>query len=295
MAASKSRRQPIAGCRRRRRPTTATGRVNRRQLRRRDPQSIQPMPMIVEPNVNVGRQRGGGNYPGGNRKASLVLVRQSAASGLSPSASLTRRLLRKGVSCLSIASCLCSCYALHRRDQLGGISGLLRLGRCGSCRLRAVTYVSAGCGGCGTPTAAVVYAQPVAPAPVVYGAVRAAAAIVAAGSFAYRAGGRGDRRRAGAALRRQSGTGLYGSRHHGAVSHLDAVARSYVVPGSYPYGYGYHRYGYAHRPVYGHRYGYGVRYGYGARVATASVMALGLASATAPLRLWRAPGLRRRS
>ncbi|MFZ3352869.1 MAG: hypothetical protein WA268_18615 [Xanthobacteraceae bacterium] len=33
-----------------------------------DPQSIQSMPMIVEPNVNVGRQRGGGNYPGGNPK-----------------------------------------------------------------------------------------------------------------------------------------------------------------------------------------------------------------------------------
>jgi hypothetical protein len=31
-----------------------------------DPQSIQPMPMIVEPNVNLGRQYGGGNRPGGD-------------------------------------------------------------------------------------------------------------------------------------------------------------------------------------------------------------------------------------
>ncbi|HEY5067619.1 MAG TPA: hypothetical protein VIJ04_22685 [Xanthobacteraceae bacterium] len=127
-----------------------------------------------------------------------------------------------------------------------------------------VTYASAGCGGCGTPTAAVVYAQPVAPAPVVYGAwsgcghcggglftyAPAVEAIAIAPAPLYVVNQGPD----------YTGPGIM------VPYHTWTPSASYVVPGSYPYGYGYHRYGYAHRPVYGHRYGYGVRYGYGARV-----------------------------
>ena len=54
-----------------------------------------------------------------------------------------------------------------------GISSAASAGCCGwgaaaPVAYAPVSYASAGCGGCGTSTAAVVYAQPVAPAQVVY-------------------------------------------------------------------------------------------------------------------------------
>ena len=137
-----------------------------------------------------------------------------------------------------------------------GISSAASAGCCGweSLRPRSlyapVTYAS-GCGHCGTPTAAVVYAQP----------VRARTCRLRRMGWLrplrrrlcqLRTGSRGDRHRAGADLRGQPGSGLHRSRHHDAVSHLDAVGLV-CRAGSYPYrsgyGYGYHRYGYAHRAV----------------------------------------------
>jgi hypothetical protein len=132
-----------------------------------------------------------------------------------------------------------------------------------------VTYASAGCGGCGTPTAAVVYAQPVMPAPapvvgiwasggcgcnnLISYATPAVEAIAVAPSPIYVVNQGPD----------YTGPGIM------TPYHTWTPSASYVVPGAYPYvsGYGaaYHRYGYVRRPVYWHRYGYGVRYGYGAR------------------------------
>ena len=140
-----------------------------------------------------------------------------------------------------------------------------------------VSYASAGCGGCGTPTAAVVYAQPVAPAPmpVVYGGwgggcghcggglvsyAPAVEAIAIAPAPLYVVNQGPD----------YTGPGIM------APFHTWMPSASYVAPGSYPYaaGYGaYHRYGYGYgyvrRPVYWRHYGYGarygMRYGYGVR------------------------------
>jgi hypothetical protein len=130
-----------------------------------------------------------------------------------------------------------------------------------------VSYASAGCGGCGTYTAAVVYAQPVAPTPVVVGAwsgcghcgggfvsyAPAVEVIAVAPAPLYVVNQGPD----------YTGPGIM------VPYHTWTPSASYVVPGAYPYvsGYrpAYHRYGYVRRPVYGHRSGFGVRYGYGVR------------------------------
>src|ERR1700691_1679814 len=46
-----------------------------------------------------------------------------------------------------------------------GMTSVASAGCCGWGVQAPVTYAPAGCGGCGTPTAAIVYAQPVAPEP----------------------------------------------------------------------------------------------------------------------------------
>jgi hypothetical protein len=147
-----------------------------------------------------------------------------------------------------------------------------------------VTYASAGCGGCGTSTAAVVYAQPVAPAQVLYAEPVAAPAPVVYGGWSgcgHCGGGLVSYAPAVEAIAvapapiyvvnqgpDYTGPGIM------APYHTWTPSASYVVPGAYPYvsgygaryrGYGY-RTGYAHRPVYWRHYGYGVHYGYGARV-----------------------------
>ena len=131
-----------------------------------------------------------------------------------------------------------------------------------------VTYASAGCGGCGTPSAAVVYAQPVVPTPppvayggwngcghcggglYSYGYAPGVEAIAVAPAPIYVVNQGPD----------YTGPGIM------TPFHTWTQPDSYVVPGSYPnfsgYG-GYHRYGYAHRPLY--RYGYRARYRFGAR------------------------------
>lgn len=141
-----------------------------------------------------------------------------------------------------------------------------------------VSYASAGCGGCGTPTAAVVYAQPVAPAQVIYAQPVAPPGPVVYGGWngcGHCGGGLVSYAPAIEAIAvapapiyvvnqgpDYSGPGIM------APFHTWTPSASYVVPGAYPYvsGYGYHRYGYVHRPVYWRHYGYGTRYGYGARV-----------------------------
>lgn len=153
-----------------------------------------------------------------------------------------------------------------------GISSAASAGCCGwgaaaPVAYAPVTYASTGCGGCGTPSAAVVYAQPVlpAPAPVV--------ATAWAGSCGCACGCRGliSYATPGVEPIAVAPAPIYvvnqGPDYTGpgimTPYHTWTPSASYIVPGTYPYAYGYHRYGYSHRRVFGHRYG--VRYGYGVR------------------------------
>jgi len=166
-----------------------------------------------------------------------------------------------------------------------GISSAASAGCCGwgaaaPVAYAPVSYASAGCGGCGTSTAAVVYAQPVAPAQVVYAEPVAPPAPVVYGGWGgcgHCGGGFVSYAPAVEAIAvapapiyvvnqgpDYTGPGIM------APFHTWTPSASYVVPGSYPYlsRYGYHRYGYG-RPAYWRHYGYGarfgVRYGYGVR------------------------------
>lgn len=146
-----------------------------------------------------------------------------------------------------------------------GISSAASAGCCGwgasaPVAYAPVTYAYAGCGHCGTPSAAVVYAQPVlpAPAPVVYSGwsgcghcggglfsyAPAVEAIAVAPAPIYIVNQGPD----------YTGPGIM------TPFHTWRPSASYVVPGTYPYAYGYHRYGYRH--AFWHRYGYGVHRGY---------------------------------
>jgi hypothetical protein len=153
-----------------------------------------------------------------------------------------------------------------------GISSAASAGCCGwgvaaaPVAYAPVTYASAGCG-CRAPTAAVVYAQPVAPAAVAYGGwsgcghcgggfvsyAPAVEAIAIAPAPIYVVNQGPD----------YTGPGIM------TPFHTWMPSASYVVPGSYPYAYGHRRYGYVHHPLYWHhygvRYGYGVHYRYGVR------------------------------
>jgi hypothetical protein len=134
----------------------------------------------------------------------------------------------------------------------------------------APTYAT-GCGGCGTPTAAVVYAQPVAPTPppvavtawswgthwgcchrtaFAYAATPAVELMPVAPAPIYVVNQGPD----------YTGPGIM------VPYHTWTPASSYVVPGSHPYvsGYGYRRWGYRygwHRPFLAPR----LRVSYGAR------------------------------
>jgi len=48
-----------------------------------------------------------------------------------------------------------------------GMTSIASAGCCGWGVTAPIAYAPAGCGGCGAPTAAIIYAQPVAPAPVI--------------------------------------------------------------------------------------------------------------------------------
>ncbi len=155
-----------------------------------------------------------------------------------------------------------------------------------------VAYASTGCGGCGTPSAAIVYAQPVAPTPpvvtvrgwdwtrtwgttwgtnwgstwgtgcrcrraYVYAATPAVELTPIAPAPIYVVNQGPD----------YTGPGIM------VPYHTWTPASSYVVPGSYPYlsGYRYHGYGYGYHR-WGYRYGWRrpffaprVRVSYGAR------------------------------
>lgn len=132
-----------------------------------------------------------------------------------------------------------------------------------------VTYAPTGCGGCGTPTAAIVYAQPVAPAPppvaVSTWTGGCGCACGCRGFYSYLAPAAEPMPLAPAPIYVTNqgpdftGPGIM------VPYHTWTPASSYVVPGAYPYqpGYGY---------GYGYRHGYGYRYGLhrpyiGARVA----------------------------
>jgi hypothetical protein len=137
-------------------------------------------------------------------------------------------------------------------------------GCCGWGVQAPVVYASTGCGGCGTPTAAVVYAQPVAPTPppvvvrswdwtrvaaptwgntwggtwgtnwgcchraFVYAATPAVELMPVAPAPIYVVNQGPD----------YTGPGIT------VPYHTWSPASSYVVPGSYPYYRGYHRWGY---------------------------------------------------
>jgi hypothetical protein len=134
-----------------------------------------------------------------------------------------------------------------------------------------VTYAPAGCGGCGTPIATIVYAQPVAPPPVAVSTWTGGCGCACGcrGFFSYLAPAAEPMPIAPAPIYVTNQGPDYSGPGIMVPYHTWTPASSYVVPGSYPYlpgyGYGYrHRYGYAH--------GYGYRYGVhrphiGARVA----------------------------
>lgn len=144
-----------------------------------------------------------------------------------------------------------------------GMSSVAAAGCCGWGVQAPVAYAPAGCGGCGAPTAAVVYAQPVAPAPPV--AVRR----WAWGTRWGTAWGCGCRRAyfyaatPAVELTPIAAAPIYvvnqGPDYTGpgimVPYHTWTPSASYVVRGSYPYvaGYGYR----------GYRYGYHSRWGYG--------------------------------
>lgn len=133
-----------------------------------------------------------------------------------------------------------------------------------------VTYANAGCGHCGTPSAAVVYAQPVMPAPVPVVATTwgsCGCACGCRGLISYASPGVEPIAIAPAPIYVVNQGPDYTGPGIMTPFHTWTQPDSYVVPGSYPYfsGYGaWHRhYGYAHRPLY--RYGYRARYRFGAR------------------------------
>lgn len=161
-----------------------------------------------------------------------------------------------------------------------GMTSAASAGCCGWGVQAPVVYASAGCGGCGTPTAAVVYTQPVAPTPppvtvtgwdwrttwggtwgagwgagcgchraVVYAAAPATELIPIAPAPIYVVNQGPD----------YTGPGVM------VPYHTWTPASSYVVPGAYPYFHGYHsRWGYRygwHRPFFAPR----VRVSYGPR------------------------------
>jgi hypothetical protein len=138
-----------------------------------------------------------------------------------------------------------------------GMTSVASAGCCGWGVQAPVAYASAGCGGCGTPTAAVVYAQPVAPTPppvvvrgwdwtptwgaawgtnwgcchrtFVYAATPAVELMPVAPAPIYVVNQGPD----------YTGPGIV------VPYHTWTPASSYVVPGSYPYlSRGYHRWGY---------------------------------------------------
>lgn len=130
-------------------------------------------------------------------------------------------------------------------------------GCCGWGVQAPITYAPAGCGGCGAPSAAIVYAAPVAPAPppvavgwgwgagcgchraFVYAATPAIQVTPVAVAPIYVVDQGPD----------YTGPGIM------VPYHTWTPSASYVVRGSYPYvaGYGYR----------GYRYGYHSRWGYG--------------------------------
>jgi hypothetical protein len=147
-----------------------------------------------------------------------------------------------------------------------GYWGFGSAGCCGWGVSAPIAYASVGCGGCNAPTAAIIYAQPVAPAPVpvivstwgtgwntgcgcqgpvVYAApVLEPTPIAPAPIYVVNQGPE------------YAGPGLM------VPYRTWSPAAAYGPASEYPYipGYGH---GYGYRYGYGHHYGYGPHYGYG--------------------------------
>jgi hypothetical protein len=132
-----------------------------------------------------------------------------------------------------------------------------------------VTYAPTGCGGCGTPTAAVVYAEPVAPAPppVATWSTGCGCACGCRGFFSATVPAVEPYPIAPAPIYVVNQGPDYTGPGIMVPYHTWTPGASYVGPGSYPYlhGYGYHhgwgyRYGW-HRPFFAPR----VRVSYGPR------------------------------
>jgi hypothetical protein len=122
-----------------------------------------------------------------------------------------------------------------------------------------VAYASTGCGHCGTPTAAIVYAQPVMPAPVPVVTTWAAGCGCACGCrglIGYATPGVEPIAVAPAPIYIVNQGPDYTGPGIMTPYHTWTPSASYVVPGTYPYAYGHHRYGYVHRHVYWRGGGY---------------------------------------
>ena len=123
-----------------------------------------------------------------------------------------------------------------------------------------VNYGSTGCGGCSAPTAAVVYAAPVAPAPapVAWTGGCSCACGGCRGLFSYATPAVEPMPVAPAPIYVVNQGPDYTGPGIMVPYHTWTPAASYVVPGSYPYrpGFGYRHYGY------GFHYGLGYRYGW---------------------------------
>jgi hypothetical protein len=128
-----------------------------------------------------------------------------------------------------------------------------------------VTYGYSGCGGCGAPTAAAVYAEPVAPAPapVAWSGGCSCACGGCRGFFlSYATPAAEPMPIAPAPIYVVNQGPDYTGPGIMVPYHTWTPAQSYVTPGAYPYMSGYGGYGYGYRH-YGYR-GYGYRgYGYG--------------------------------
>jgi hypothetical protein len=151
---------------------------------------------------------------------------------------------------------------------------------CGGWGVQApVAYTSVGCGGCGAPTAAAVFAAPVAPAPppVFWGGGCGCACGCRGFLFSYATPAVEPMPIAPAPIYVVNQGPDYSGPGIMVPYHTWTPSQSYVTPGAYPYlrgwgsGYGYRGYGYGYGyRGYGFRgYGYGVRGAFGPRVHVA--------------------------
>lgn len=144
-------------------------------------------------------------------------------------------------------------------------AGMTSVASAGCCGWGApVAYAAGGCGGCGTPSAAAVFAEPVAPAlpPVAGWGAGWGTGCACSHRFVYPAVPAATLTPIAPAPIYVVNQGPYYTGPGIMAPYHTWSAGSYVTPGAYPYLHGYgHGYGYWHRYGRWHGYGYGRGYG----------------------------------